>query len=119
MFTFFSSSPIRWSILKDELGISLHSQSITRWSSRIDAIKPIAKQLPNIINALDRVVNELSHTLPEKIYSEVKSIKKYFTSYKSLIMSSFWYKILCIDQRNVIIQKRGISLNIEINLLLD
>lgn len=35
-------------------------------------------------------------------------------------MSSFWYKILsCIGQRNVIIQKRGISLDVEINLFSD
>ncbi|XP_025192704.1 uncharacterized protein LOC112592770 [Melanaphis sacchari] len=120
LYVFFSSSPARWSILKDEIGNSLHSQSNTRWSSRIHAIRPISKQLPSIINALDRVINELGKTLPEKNHSEVKSMKKYFTTFKSLIMSSFWYKILsCIDQRNVIIQKRGISLDVEINLLSD
>lgn len=115
-FVFFSSSTLRWSILKDELEAPLHSQSHTRWSSRVDAICPVAKQL-KIINALDRVMSELSCTLPEKCHSEIKLIQKYFTSFKAIVLSNFWYKILtCIDQRNVIIQKRGISLNDEINL---
>lgn len=67
------------------------------------AIRLIAKWLPSIIKVLDRVINELGDT---KNHSEVKSMKNYFTLFKNLIMSSFWYNILSsIDQRNVIIQK--------------
>jgi len=61
LYVFFSSSPARWSILKNGILNSLHSQSNTRWSSRIHAIRPISKQLTIIINALDRI--ELKHIL--------------------------------------------------------
>lgn len=44
-FVLISSSTPWWSILKDKLGISLYSQSDTRWSSLADAVRPVAKQL--------------------------------------------------------------------------
>ena len=48
MYNFFSSSPQRWEILKEVVGHSLHSISKTRWSARIDAVKPVTKYLANI-----------------------------------------------------------------------
>lgn len=89
LFVFCNSHTTKWSILRYKLGTSLHSQSNTCWSSSIDGIRPVVKQLPNIINTLDRVINKLSGTLSGKHHNEVKSLKKYFTSFKSLIMSSF------------------------------
>ena len=51
----FSSSPQRWEILTACTVCSLHRLSDTRWSARVDSVKPIAAHLPGIMKALERV----------------------------------------------------------------
>lgn len=51
----FSSSPQRWEILKKKISGSLHGLSNTRWSARIDAVKPFVNHLPGLQNALEDV----------------------------------------------------------------
>jgi len=118
LYVTFSSSPAKWSILNEEVSISLESQSETRWSSRVSAIRPIVHHLPGILKSLDRILNEIN--LPEKMYCEIISLKNYFSSFECIAMASFWFKILSsINERNVIIQSRGISLETEIDLMND
>ena len=54
-FNIFSSSTQRWEILKSKIPNSLHCLSNTRWSARIDATKPFAKNLHGLINDLKKV----------------------------------------------------------------
>lgn len=120
VFVLFAGSPSRWSILLEEVPVSLMPLSETRWSSRIDAVRPITEHRPGLLKALDRLSEELSSKLTEKSFSEVQSLKKYFSSFESMVMSAFWFKVLsCIDERNIIIQARGISLDVELSLLDD
>ena len=46
LYNFFSSSPQRWEILTSSVGCSLHNPSETRWSARVDSVKPFAAHLP-------------------------------------------------------------------------
>jgi len=112
----FSSSPTKWSILNEEVSISLESQSETRWSSRFSAIRPIFHHIPGILKSLDhldRILNEIN--LPEKIYCEIISLKNYFSSFECIAMASFWFKVLSsINERNVIIQSRGSLLKLKL-----
>ncbi|XP_054706880.1 52 kDa repressor of the inhibitor of the protein kinase-like [Uloborus diversus] len=118
LFVLFAASPSRWSILLEEIPISLMALSETRWSSRIDAVRPISLHRPGLLKALDRLCDELQ--LTEKAFSEARALRKYFSSFESMLMSAFWLKVLsCIDEQNVIIQTRGISLDVELNLLND
>ena len=55
LYNFFSPSPERWAILKQETGCSLHRPSDTRWSAKIAAVKAVATRLPSILVALERV----------------------------------------------------------------
>jgi len=55
-----------------------------------------------LISCKQYKINKLGNTLPEKNHSEVKSMKKYFTSFKSLNMSTFWYKILSSIDRVIL-----------------
>lgn len=54
LYTLFSASPDRWSVLKEKTGCSLHQLSDTRWSARIDTVRPIAHHLPG--NRLPNIV---------------------------------------------------------------
>ena len=49
------------------------------------------------------------------MYCEIISLKKYFSSYECVAMASFWFKVLSsINERNIIIQSRGVSLEIDL-----
>ena len=52
LYVFFRASPARWKILTEATGISGHRFSMTRWSSRIDDIKPFAKRPREVLAAL-------------------------------------------------------------------
>ena len=91
LFNLFSRSPARWKILFECTGASLHATSTTRWSARIEAVKPIANNLPGVLKALD----QLSDTSLSAEAMEDRSILlNYFKSFKGLILLTFWYKIL-------------------------
>ncbi|XP_065665714.1 zinc finger MYM-type protein 1-like [Hydra vulgaris] len=52
MYNFFSTSPQRWEILKQHVPASLHGISKTRWSARIEAVKPFDRHLNSLRTAL-------------------------------------------------------------------
>lgn len=53
LYVLFSASPECWEMLQGILGCSLHRPSDTRWSARIEAVRPTAKHLPRVIQALE------------------------------------------------------------------
>ena len=63
-----SSSPSRWKILQEIAQISLHRLSVTRWSSRIEAVKPLAKRPREILEALNSLKE---HDLPGHLCNDV------------------------------------------------
>ena len=70
LYVFFSCSPARWKFL------SFHKLLDTRWSAHIAAIKPLVKKPREIIDALDRTVNQLD--LAADMLNQAKSIGKIF-----------------------------------------
>ena len=79
----FSKSPARWKILLECTGASLHATSTTRWSARIEAVKPIANNLPGVLKALD----QLSDTsLSAEAIEDWSILLNYFKSFKGLIL---------------------------------
>ena len=81
---------------------SLHSQSGTRWSERISSVKPFAANLNGIKEALKEL---LELNLTPKTRTEVNGAIKYVSSFRCILMSSIWFKILAtIDTCNKFIQ---------------
>lgn len=112
LYKFFSKSPQRWEILEKEIRCSLHKLSNTRWSARVDAVRPFAKNLPGIKRAV-RDCAKLNLTAECK--SELSGISNYLNSYKCVLMASIWSKILVsIDHRNKVLQARDTTLDVEI-----
>ncbi|CAH2256019.1 zinc finger MYM-type 1-like [Pelobates cultripes] len=108
LYTLFSGSPERWNILKETTGGSLHGLSDTRWSARIEAVRPIAQKLPSILESLEKILS--SRKLSSEAHSEAVGLKNYFSSFKAVILATFWVKVLqCFEDRNKIIQSRSIS----------
>ena len=112
LYNLFSCSPARWEILLDNIGCSLHSLSHTRWSDRLDSVRPIAGHVPGIRAALNGL---LCLNLTSEAKTDVKSSLAYISSFTCLLMSSIWFKVLtAIDQRNKILQARNATLDVEV-----
>ena len=61
-----------WKILQEYANISLHMLSENRWSTRIEAVKPLAKWHTNILKALAHLQTDLD--LPAEIYSDAVNL---------------------------------------------
>lgn len=110
LYNIFSSSPQRWDILKNKIPGSLHSMSKTRWSARVDSVRPVAAHLPGIVEALEEVIKL---NLTAECRRDVEGLKKYFKSFNCLLLASVWYKILKpIDTVNRVLQNRGETLDV-------
>ena len=112
IYSLFSSSPKRWEILTNRIGCSLHGISGTRWSDRVECVKPFAAHLRDIALALKDL---LKLNMTAKTTTEIHGALSYVTSFTCVIMASTWYKILVpIDLCNKVIQARDATLDIEV-----
>lgn len=114
MYNIFSSSPQRWEIMKKHIRHSLHSMSQTRWSARVDSVKPIANHLPGLVLALEEL---LLLNLTAESRSEINGLIKYTSSLNFLlIIVSVWTKLLqAIDIVNKVIQAKVGSIDVAVN----
>ncbi|KAE8591659.1 hypothetical protein XENTR_v10018533 [Xenopus tropicalis] len=111
LYILFSNSPERWHTLTEEIAGSLHGLSDTRWSSRVEAVRPVAKKLPSILRALEKVIS--SRRLTNDAHSEAVGLYNYFSSFRAILLATFWLKVLqCFDERNKILQSRSVSMEI-------
>lgn len=109
LYNLFSASPARWKILKDTTGVSLHSLSKTRWSARIDAVRPLVKNHKKMLEALSKLQTELD--LTAEAYSDSECLLMWMNSFEYILMATFWFKTLqCIDDVNKILQFADISI---------
>ncbi|KAJ8892218.1 hypothetical protein PR048_004798 [Dryococelus australis] len=115
-YSLFSNSPGRWELLKQHVPLSL--QSLTHWSERLQAVRPIVKHYPLILKVVDLLLEDTVTTLTPLARNTIFRLK-YLGSFKGLLIS-FWHTVLsAIDQKNVIIQGKAISLNVETQLIKD
>lgn len=110
LYNLFSASPARWKILQETAHVSLHKQSNTRWSARIDSIKPLAKRPREIVEALQKLKTHLD--LPAELLSEVDGLLKWITSLEFALLATFWFKALqAINDVNIMVQSSKITLD--------
>ena len=113
LYNIFSSSQQRWEILTKSIGCSLHNLSDTRWSARVDSVRPFAAHLPGIKKAIV-LIQELN--LTAEIRSELHGIQIYLDSFESILMASIWFKVLtAINFRSTVLQARNATLDAEVD----
>ena len=113
IYNLFSSSPKRWELLKTHIGCSLHGMSETRWSDRLQCIKPFVSHLNGIQLALQDL---LQLNLTAKTRNEIQGVLAYLRTFICLLMSAIWYKVLsAIDICNKVIQARDATLDVEVS----
>ena len=108
----FHGSPERWELLKDIISDSLHPFSSTRWSARIQSVRPFAANLPGLKTALESL---LEFNVTAQAMADVKGFIKYISSFKCVRMSSIWFKALkMIDDRSKVLQAQSATIDIEV-----
>ena len=95
LYNLFSCSPRRWEILQQHIPVSLHSTSTTRWSARIECVKPVAQHLSGVISAL-RDLDTLNLTAQSR--TELRSIQTYVSKFECVLLSAIWIKLQFIRQ---------------------
>ncbi|XP_075042362.1 zinc finger MYM-type protein 1-like [Mixophyes fleayi] len=115
LYNIFSGSPQRWEILKANIGASLHSMSNTRWSARVESVKPFAERLPGIQKAIESV---LELNLTSEIRTDLDSVSIYLDSFDCVLMASIWLKVLtAINYRSTVLQARNTTIDKEVENL--
>ena len=64
--------------------------SDTRWSARIDAVKPLVKRPREILQALNKLQEEFD--LTSDLSNEVSSLTKWLQSFEFVLLATFWFK---------------------------
>ncbi|CAM8923336.1 unnamed protein product [Rhodiola kirilowii] len=94
IYTLFADSTKRWDILKDnvsEKGYTLKSLSTTRWESRVDSVKAIVTQAPEIREALHQLAEKATDS---GIKSEAKCLAYYeLGKFEFIVGMVIWYHI--------------------------
>ncbi|XP_023770777.2 uncharacterized protein LOC111919452 [Lactuca sativa] len=93
IYSIFASSTQRWKILQDNISnLTLKSLSQTRWESRVESVKAIRFQAPQ----LRKTLLQLSKNCGDpKIKSEAKCLATYeLENYEFLLGMIIWYDVL-------------------------
>ena len=62
----------------------------TRWSARIDAVKPLGKRPREILQALNKLQEEFD--LTSDLSNKVSSLTKWLQSLEFVLLATFWFK---------------------------
>ena len=115
LYNLFSSSPSRWKILQEATGVSLHKLSTTRWSARIEAVKPLVKRPREILDALKRLKD---HDLPGDLSDDVDNLIQWLQSFEFVLLITFWFKALqTINDVSILLQASKITIDEELHLI--
>ncbi|KAL6571969.1 hypothetical protein OROMI_012927 [Orobanche minor] len=95
IYTLFADSTKRWKILTKKLpkrGLTVKSLSTTRWESRIESVKAIVTQAPQILEALNELADEEADA---RIKSEAACLVEYeLCNFEFIADMVIWYEIL-------------------------
>ncbi|XP_068115177.1 uncharacterized protein [Hyperolius riggenbachi] len=115
LFTLFSASTQRWAILKSHISLGLRSCPEARWEIRVDGVKTVRFQAPNIREALLQVRET---AIDPSVIVDAQFLAEEVGSYRFNICTVVWYDILSkIQQASKMLQSETMQLEAAIKLL--
>ena len=94
LYTVFSSSTSRWTIMKEHVKILIKSPSATRWESRIKCIVSLRFYLSDVLNALEELQSYCLQKQVGKTPNDVRSLINEIASWKFILVIVIWHDIL-------------------------
>ncbi len=111
LYTLFSSSVHRWTILKEHVkNFTLKALSATRWECRIEAVKAIRYQLLEIVKALTALKEYATEKRDADVVSTAESICQELQRWPFVVSTIVWYNVLFqINKVSKILQSPKVS----------
>ena len=94
LYTVFSSSTSRWTIIKKHVKISIQSPSATRWESRIKCIVSLRFYLSDVLDALEELQSYCIQKQDGKTANDIRSLINVISSWKFILAIVTWHDIL-------------------------
>ena len=89
---------------------------MTRWSSRIDAVKPLAKRPREVLVALKHALENLDLTSEQ--LSQARAIEKWLSFFEVLLLITIWYKThTAVNDVCRLLQSEAITIDDELLLI--
>lgn len=117
LYKYFSSSTKRWDLFKKyAINLTLKPLSETRWSSRIDAIKPLFSNLPEIYDALYEISN--STTFDQKAKYDAKCLADKISTFSFICSLKVWHLVLAkVNFVSKILQSVDMNMQVALDAL--
>uniref|UniRef100_A0A8C6WU32 TTF-type domain-containing protein n=1 Tax=Neogobius melanostomus TaxID=47308 RepID=A0A8C6WU32_9GOBI len=111
LYTLFSSSVNRWAILRKHVkDLSVKALSTTRWECRVEAVKAVRYQLPEILNALSELTDYAMEKRDAEVVSTARGICQEMQRLPFLVSTIVWYNVLFqINKVSKILQSPNVS----------
>ncbi|RXN39013.1 zinc finger MYM-type 1-like protein [Labeo rohita] len=112
LYTLFSSSVQRWTVLKEHVKqLTLKPLSTTRWEARIDSVKVVRYQLPEILDALSALQTFAIEKGDSETMSTAKSLHGELKTWSFLLCTMTWYNVLYqINHVSKLLQSPNVSM---------
>jgi len=115
LFTLFSASTQRWSILKKHVDTTLKSWADTRWESPINSVAAVRFQAAKVRDALLEVRDTIADPT---IKVKAQSLAEEVGSYRFCICTVVWYDILTkVQNVNKLLQSVSMHMDVAVDLL--
>ena len=95
LYNLFSSSVQRWAILRDHVkDLTLKALSTTRWECRVDTVKAVRYQLPQIVKALNALEEHAKEKNEFEVSGRAALICREMLTWPFMVSVVVWYDLL-------------------------
>ncbi|RXM99434.1 Zinc finger MYM-type protein 1 [Acipenser ruthenus] len=111
LYNLFSSSVQRWSILQNHVKLTVKSLSTTRWECRIDSVKALRYQMPEVVEALTALSEQATEKKDGETLSSSQSLCKELTTWRFILCVVIWYNVLYqVNRVSKLLQSPSVSI---------
>ncbi|KAI4895569.1 hypothetical protein NFI96_004177, partial [Prochilodus magdalenae] len=112
LYNLFSSSVQRWAVLRKHVKqLTLKPLSATRWEARIDSVKVVRYQLPEILEALSALQTFGMEKGDSETMSSAKSLHDELKTWSFLLCTIIWYNVLYqVNHVSKLLQSPNVSM---------
>uniref|UniRef100_A0A3B1J7N8 TTF-type domain-containing protein n=1 Tax=Astyanax mexicanus TaxID=7994 RepID=A0A3B1J7N8_ASTMX len=94
LYNLFSSSVHRWSILQRHVKLTVKNLSTTRWECRIESVKALRHQYPEMIEALSALTEHAAEKKDGETLYSAQNLCKELMSWQFILCVVIWYNVL-------------------------
>lgn len=112
LYNLFSSSVHRWNILREHVkDLTVKALSTTRWECRVDSVKAVRYQLPEMVKALSALIEHATLKRDADVVSTAGSICREMQMWPFILSTIVWDNVLYqINRVSKVLQSPTVSI---------